>query len=69
MASKTASNRSRRGQQSVQLPLGLRRRVRVYAAYGGVEISALVEDALNTYLARVDRERAAKGLPPIPPPD
>jgi hypothetical protein len=69
MASKTASNRSRRGQQSVQLPLGLRRRVRVYAAYGGVEISALVEDALTTHLARVDRERAAKGLPPIPPPE
>ena len=65
----TATNRSRRGQQSVVLPLGLRHRVRVHAAYGGVEISALVADALTTYLDRVDRDRVAKGLPPIPPPD
>ena len=69
MAMETATNRSRRGQQSVVLPLGLRRRVRVYAAYGGVEISALVEDALTSHLDSVDRERAARGLPPIPPPD
>jgi hypothetical protein len=69
MASTTATKRSRRGQQSVVLPLGLRHRVRVYAAYGGVEISALVEDALKTHLDRVDRERAAKGLPSIPPPE
>jgi hypothetical protein len=69
MAHRTVTNRSRRGQQSVQLSLGLRHRVRVYAAYGDVEISALIEDALTSYLERVDRERAAKGLPPIPPPE
>jgi hypothetical protein len=69
MERRTATRRSRRGQQSVQLPLALRHRVRVYAAYGGVEISTLVEDAPTGYLDRVDRERAEKGLPPIPPPE
>jgi hypothetical protein len=58
-----------RATQSVMLSPELRQRLRVWAAFRGVEISELVEDAVARLLDELDRTRAAKGLAPIPRPE
>lgn len=47
----------------------LRQRLRVWAAFRGVEISQMVEEAVARHLDRLDQERASQGLAPIPRPD
>jgi hypothetical protein len=43
----------------------IRRRLRVAAAVQDRDISQLIEDAIQLYLDTWERERAAKGLPPL----
>lgn len=58
-----------RRQQSVRLSQPLRRRLRLWAAFQDREISDLVEEAVTRYLDELEQERAARGLPLLPPPD
>ena len=64
-----ADPRPARATQSVMLSPGLRQRLRVWAAFRGVEISQLVEEAVARHLDGLDRERAERGLAPIPRPE
>ena len=64
-----AATRPLRATQSVMLSPALRQRLRVWAAFRGVEISHLVEEAVARHLDELDRERAEKGLAPIPRPE
>jgi hypothetical protein len=61
--------RPARATQSVMLSPALRQRLRVWAAFRGVEISQLVEEAVARHLDALDRERESRGLAPIPRPD
>ena len=42
-----------------------RRRLRVAAAVQDRDISRVIEDAVQLYLDNWERERAARGLPPL----
>ena len=66
---RSQTGRRARLTQSVMLSPELRQRLRVWAAFRGVEISELVEEAVARRLGELDREREARGLPPIPRPD
>lgn len=58
-----------RATQSVMLSPELRQRLRVWAAFRGIEISQLVEEAVERYLDELDGDREARGLAPIPRPE
>ena len=68
-AESTQGTRPARTTQSVMLSPGLRQRLRVWAAFRGVEISQLVEEAVERHLDELDRGREDRGLPPIPRPE
>jgi len=61
--------RPARTTQQVMLSLELRQRLRVWAAFRGVEISQLVEEAVERHLDELDRDREERGLAPIPRPE
>jgi hypothetical protein len=61
--------RSSRSSQSVKLPTQLRKRPRLWAALSDREISQIVEESVSTHLDRLERERAERGLPSLPPPE
>src|SRR5687767_7826042 len=58
-----------RAHQSIKLPLSLRRRLRLWAAFLDVEISELAEEGIGARLDELDAERRRRGLPPLPNPD
>ena len=68
-AASTQGTRPARTTQSVMLSPELRQRLRVWAAFRGVEISQLVEEAVESHLDELDRDRETRGLPPIPRPE
>ena len=51
---------------SVWLPRPLYRHLRVWAFFREQEMSAMVAEAVERYLAELDREREARGLPRLP---
>ena len=65
----TPEAKKERQYQAVKLPRHVRQRLRVCAAFLDVEISALVTDAVMEHLDRLDRERRAQGLVPLPSAD
>ncbi len=65
----TQDEKPPRAAQSVKLPEPLRQRLRLWAVFLNREISELVEEAVATRLDTLDRERAERGLPPLPQPE
>jgi hypothetical protein len=55
-----------REKQAIYLPRSLRRRLRVWSAVLDRQISDLIAEAIGGYLERLEKERADRGLPPIP---
>ena len=51
---------------AVWLPRPLYRRLRVWAFFQERELSAMVAEALERYLAELDAGREAQGLPRLP---
>jgi hypothetical protein len=51
---------------AIWLPRLLYRRLRVWAFFREQELSAMVSEALERYLAELDRDREAQGLPRLP---
>lgn len=58
-----------RASQSVKLPVQVRQRLRLWAAFLDQEISELVEEAVTKHLNELDQRRAQRGLPPLPEPE
>ena len=54
--------------QSVRISPDLRGRLRMWAAFQEKEISTVVEEAVAAHLDALDRDRAARGLDPMPQP-
>jgi hypothetical protein len=50
---------------SVLMSNPVRRRLRVAAAVQDRDVSEVIEEAVQQYLDNWDRERAARGLPPL----
>jgi hypothetical protein len=59
----------RRLNQSIRIAPELRQRLRLWAAYLDKEISTVVEEAVTAHLDALDRDRAARGLAPMPRPE
>jgi hypothetical protein len=55
--------------QSIRIAPELRQRLRIWAAYLHQEISTVVEEAVTAHLDALDRDRAARGLAPMPRPE
>ena len=64
-AAQAGGRRQPKDKVSVLMASHIRRRLRVAAAVQDRDISQLIEDAIQLYLDTWERERAAKGLPPL----
>ena len=64
-----AGSSARRLSQSIRIAPELRQRLRIWAAYLDQELSEVVEEAVTAHLDALDRDRAARGLAPIPRPE
>ena len=64
-AAQAGGRRQPKDKVSVLMASHIRRRLRVAAAVQDRDISQLIEDAVQLYLDTWERERAAKGLPPL----
>ena len=60
-----ASRPKPKDKMTVLMSRPVRRRLRVAAAVQDRDISQLIEDAIQLYLDTWERERAARGLPPL----
>jgi hypothetical protein len=61
----TAGRRQPRDKMTILLSNPVRRRLRVAAAVQDRDISQVIEAAVQMYLDSWERDRAAKGLPPL----
>ena len=60
-----AGRRQPKDKMTVLMATHIRRRLRVAAAVQDRDISQVIEDAVQLYLDTWERERAARGLPPL----
>ena len=61
----TSGRRQPKDKMTILISSPVRRRLRVAAAVQDRDISQVIEAAVQLYLDNWERERAAKGLPPL----
>jgi hypothetical protein len=64
-ASDTSGRTQPKERMTVFLSRLVRRKLRVASAVMDRDMSEVIEDAVETYIEAYERERAAKGLPPL----
>src|SRR5438067_689191 len=60
-----ATARERKDKMTVLMTSSVRRRLRVAAAVQDRDVSEVIESAVQLYIDNWERDRAAKGLPPL----